>query len=98
MSSFYERVGPLVERVGQETERRLRRISINEWWIAQSVYLERVKYLFAASELSIKEDGAKVLIDPRTEPVNREEFVNHLNSLAGESVNTVWTTDQEEED
>ena len=97
MSSFYERVGPLVERVGQETERRLRRISINEWWIAQSVYLERVKYLFAASELSIKEDGAKVLIDPRTEPVNREEFVNHLNSLAGESVNTVWTTDQEED-
>lgn len=97
MSSFYERVGPLVERVGQETERRLRRISINEWWIAQSVYLERIKYLFAASELSIKEDGAKVLIDPRTEPVNREEFVNHLNSLAGESVNTVWTTDQEED-
>lgn len=97
MSSFYERMEPLIERVGKETERRLRRISMNEWWIAQSVYLERVKYLFAASELSVKDDGAKVLIDPRTEPVNREEFIKHLNQLAGESANTVWSTDQEED-
>jgi len=97
MSSFYERIEPLIERVGQETERRLRRISMNEWWIAQSVYLERVKYMFAASELSVKDDGAKVRIDPRTEPVNREEFIKHLNHLAGESANTVWSTDQEED-
>lgn len=97
MSSFYERVGPLVERVSQETERRLRRISQNEWWIAQSVYFERMKYMFAAGELSAKEDGARVRVDQHTEPVNREEFINHLNLLAGESANTVWTTDQEED-
>jgi hypothetical protein len=49
-----------------------------------------------ASELGAKPDGEKVRVDHITGSVNREEFLQHLERLVGESRETVWASGDEE--
>lgn len=98
MSDFYEKAKPLIERVTLTTEEYLQRISLNDGWIADQVYAQRMRLLTLASELSAKADGAKVRVDNMTGSLNREEFIKHLNRLAGESRETVWTDESDKSD
>jgi hypothetical protein len=96
VSSFYNKAKPLIERVVVESEKQLQRITLNDGWIAQQLYEQRTRLQVLASELGAKPDGEKVRVDHITGSVNREEFLQHLERLAGESRETVWASGDEE--
>lgn len=96
MGSFYDKAKPLIERVVAESEKRLKRITLNDWWIVEQLYEQRTKLRLLAYQLDAKPDGEKVRVDHITGSVDREEFLQHLERLAGESRETVWASGDEE--
>lgn len=95
MSEFYDKARPLIERAVANTERVYNRVIGNDGFVAWQIYNLKQRLELVAYELGATKDGTQVPLDTRL-VVNREDFINHLHLLAGESPDTVWVDESTE--